>query len=361
MHPGELELAKEALKNAFETVKELLEPFLGPPIKEVGEILGDQARLFRFQNQIKILKRARSSLEAAGLNPQRVPLKILVPILQDGSLEEDESMTERWAALLANAASPGESPETLPSFPQMLKELAPREALLIDTIFDWMTSSSIIREHWHRHGVKSSKLSEHLHLSDSEFKIAIENLFRLRLCSPPSTELSGIIMFNEFPNRRFQLQMTEIVCLTELGHAFVRACRSPDAFEANSGTGLKDNAAQADIDAGENLAISDPALRLASGMVIEGPSPLSFRVSNGLVTVEIAPFTASFRERKQTRHYNSGSIAALEMGVNYYVYFQDDGLLGGAVAYQASTVLHQALLPGRIYVGHITVPQSPGS
>ena len=45
------------------------------------------------------------------------------------SVEDYESLQERWAALLANAADPKRDGQVLPSFVEILKELTPDETL----------------------------------------------------------------------------------------------------------------------------------------------------------------------------------------------------------------------------------------
>ena len=67
--------------------------------------------------------------------PRYVPAKTLVPLLELAGLEDpdDEDMQARWTALLANAAAgDAANGEVLPSFPQILSELTPVEAQMLD-------------------------------------------------------------------------------------------------------------------------------------------------------------------------------------------------------------------------------------
>jgi len=205
-----------------EDVRRFLEKIVGPPLEELGGLLADHVRLFRFKKQVKILEKARKILLDKGINPRKVSLKTLVPILEEGSLEEDESMSDRWASLLATAADPSSTISVQPSFPEILKELSPGEALILDVIFDLVISEAIPRDNWAFHGADGNSIRKAIHLSDEEFEIATDNLFRLKLCSPPSMTIKGISP----PGRRFQLQMKEVICLTDFGFAFVSACRS---------------------------------------------------------------------------------------------------------------------------------------
>lgn len=219
----ESELTKAGIEAAAKTAKQFLEKLVGATLKEVGELLADQVRFYRFKNQVKILNKAQRILDEAGVSPRAVPLKTLAPILENCSFEEDESLLDKWAALLATAADPNSKLSVRPSFPEILKELSPKEALILDTIYDMVISLQIPREQWASRGAVGTSVKQVLQLSDEEFEIAVDNLYRLRLCSPPSTHLE----FLDHSEWKFQLQMKDVICLTDFGFAFVSACRSP--------------------------------------------------------------------------------------------------------------------------------------
>jgi hypothetical protein len=64
-----------------------------------------------------------------------VPLKTLLPLLEYASLEQEDDLQEKWAALLANASASGPI-LVLPGFSDILKQLSPQEARLLDGIYD---------------------------------------------------------------------------------------------------------------------------------------------------------------------------------------------------------------------------------
>lgn len=190
-----------------------------PGFEELGLLIQDKVRSWRFRNQINTLLKARDFLDKKGINPQQVPLKVLAPLLENCSLEEEESMQNRWAALLANAADPNFEEEIRPSFTSILKDLSPKDASILDGIFG--ATERMPREDWFNSGAVANSIKASLNLSDTEFEIAVDNLYRLQLCRPPSTRLD----FIDNKERQFQLQTKVIVCITELGHVFVKACR----------------------------------------------------------------------------------------------------------------------------------------
>ena len=49
-----------------------------------------------------MLTKAREKCVKAGINPKTISFKILCPLLEGASFEEDDEMTEVWASLLSN-------------------------------------------------------------------------------------------------------------------------------------------------------------------------------------------------------------------------------------------------------------------
>ena len=56
-------------------------------------MLGDHVRVYRVKNLVKTAQKTKRILEEAGLHPQEVPGRVLLPILDTCSLENDDSPT----------------------------------------------------------------------------------------------------------------------------------------------------------------------------------------------------------------------------------------------------------------------------
>ena len=89
---------------------------LGPAADEVAEMWRDQVRVYRYGRQLKLLEKVEKMAQEAGFTPQAVPPKILFPLLEGASFEEDEDLHTMWAALLANAASTENVVKVRPGF-----------------------------------------------------------------------------------------------------------------------------------------------------------------------------------------------------------------------------------------------------
>src|SRR5690606_2835341 len=98
-------LATAGSEAAADAARGFLSKLAGPAVSEVGLLLQDKVRLYRLGNQLKMLDKSREMLRQAGIEPESVPFRTLLPLLEGAALEDDESMSARWAALLANAAA----------------------------------------------------------------------------------------------------------------------------------------------------------------------------------------------------------------------------------------------------------------
>jgi len=118
----------------MEAAKDFLMKIAGPAAEEFGLLLRDKVWLWRFKNATSMLAKSQRMLKEAGIEPSSVPLKTLVPLFEGASLEEDDELATKWAALLANAASPDCSLRIHPGFAQVLSQLSPTGARFLDEV-----------------------------------------------------------------------------------------------------------------------------------------------------------------------------------------------------------------------------------
>lgn len=222
---------------------------IAAPLVEAGDWGADIIRRRRLKTQIKTLVLAKRMLDDAGLQPRAVSPKLLVPLLENASLEDDpeeavdpeaaESMQRRWAALLANAAAGERGASVGPGFPGMLSELEAIEARILDTLAGQRPEARI--------DTSSLAVSLGLAMEDEPVRIAywvhLDNLERLKLCTVrrKDSDLEALYNYlsrdehNPFGTGRAigtpripRPERADLVFATELGRAFVRACTPPD-------------------------------------------------------------------------------------------------------------------------------------
>src|SRR5437879_3494652 len=139
---NEFDLAKGGFDAAMAPFAELLQKIAGPAAEEIGLTLQDHVKFYRMKRRIRLLQKTKDFLDQLGIEPRRVPLKLLATIVDNATLEEDDSLQDMWAALLANSAS-AKSVEA--AFPEILRQLSPADAHLLKSCFQEVMRSPIDR------------------------------------------------------------------------------------------------------------------------------------------------------------------------------------------------------------------------
>jgi len=126
---------KTGIEQIFVPLHQLLDKLLGPAATEVGLSLGDSVKVWRFKRHIRLLQEVQRLVEEAGGNIKPIATRLFFPVLEAASIEDDDDMQTRWAALLANEATNVGSVH--PSFIDILRQLTPDDARLLDRLCDW--------------------------------------------------------------------------------------------------------------------------------------------------------------------------------------------------------------------------------
>lgn len=122
--------------------------FIAPAAEQLSGIVTDKLRYMRWESQLQLRRRAQRFLEANGLShpDQTIPLKFLAPLVEHATLEDDEYLRDKWAALLANAGTAATGVQIHPRFIDLLSSLSPLEAKIMDTIYaavdEWKAAHS---------------------------------------------------------------------------------------------------------------------------------------------------------------------------------------------------------------------------
>ena len=65
----------EALMKRF---ADLVQKIVGPGAEELGLTVQGYVKVFRFQRRLRLLKRTQEIIDKSGLEPQTVPMKLLI-------------------------------------------------------------------------------------------------------------------------------------------------------------------------------------------------------------------------------------------------------------------------------------------
>ena len=181
-----------------------------------------------FQARTQDASKDRANVEGSGHHPQAVSPRLFLPILDRASIEDDEDLHSRWAALLANA---GTSPNSVhPSFIEILRQLTPDDAHLLDKLYDSCASKRIRRVTPWVDTITYAERERRAAAGENPEE-SFQNLIRL-----------GLIQSDyEVDDRRTKVKLTrdgrakinaELESHYELAQfamRFVRACRAPKA------------------------------------------------------------------------------------------------------------------------------------
>lgn len=214
-------LVKAGLEVVFKPVADLIEKLAGPAAEEFGLTVQDHVRVFRLKRQLRLFQRTKEMLAEAGFEAKRVPLKLLGPLVESASLEEDNELQDRWAALLANASAHLE--EIHPSFVDIMRQLSSMDVLVLDILFDLLPKSKK-EDREVNDGRLLEELSVRLQLreiADPQTFWAMKDRLRESLAASSLGRLGLLVVEGVDPEHK------PSYALTEFGESFCKACRAP--------------------------------------------------------------------------------------------------------------------------------------
>lgn len=212
------EIAKEGVKQLAEKASHFLGKLVEQPLEELGGLLTDQVKLWRFKNQVNIILKAEKYLKDKNIEPRKIPLKTLVPLLEQSSWEENPDMQNRWASLLASSADPNYNSHIHSSYVEILKQLSPIEAKLLDIMYSEYKKSS--EETKNALKFAKEKICPILKMQSEQFDVMVANLYRLNLLQPPASY--GGVSIGKYP---IVLRTFDVVQLTALACDFITYCK----------------------------------------------------------------------------------------------------------------------------------------
>ena len=209
---NKLDITSTVLEKGLDSVKEFLQKLIGPTVDEIGLVLSENVRLWRLKNQVRILSKAESYLKSKNINPKKISLKVLLPLLDGASLEEEEELSDKWASLLINYVDPKQNLKST-IFPYLLNQISTLEAMCLEYIdTKWLNRYESIKSEFN--------------ISEAE----LSNLIRLGLIKEvPDLTLdmdNAFEIFEEGPrDRRVLIDSNPNYITTELGKLFLKACK----------------------------------------------------------------------------------------------------------------------------------------
>lgn len=119
-------------KQIIDKSEALLKTLFGPSMDEIGGMISDNVRLRRFKNQLKIFTKAQDILKEKKIDPKKVSLKVLAPLIEFSSYEEEESLQSKWSSLTAHILSDKTDIIFHQNCISILNKLSTEDAILLD-------------------------------------------------------------------------------------------------------------------------------------------------------------------------------------------------------------------------------------
>jgi len=132
-----IDIRSTTVEKGIDLAKDFLGKLIMPTVEEVGLLFQNSVKLWRFKNQVRVLNRAKEFCERNNIQPKHIPVKLLSPLLEYSSLEEDEELQDKWAILLSNLVDSEQNIENH-VFPSILSQLSKTEFLVLERVyFTW--------------------------------------------------------------------------------------------------------------------------------------------------------------------------------------------------------------------------------
>lgn len=131
---NKIDITSTAIEKGIDLAKDFLDKLIIPTVEETGLLLRDKVTMWRFNNQVKMLIKAKANCEKHGINPKTVSLKVLCPLLDYAGLEENEILQDKWANLLTNMVDSSQNIENH-VFPYLLSQVSVDEFMMVEAIY----------------------------------------------------------------------------------------------------------------------------------------------------------------------------------------------------------------------------------
>jgi hypothetical protein len=217
---------KTGIEQLMRPFQDLLDKLLGPAATVIGESLGDQTKVWQFKRRIRFMREVQRLAGESGLKINPVATRLFFPVYEAASIEDDDNMQTRWAALIANEATKVGSVH--PSFIEILRQMAPDDARLLDRLYErCMSRLTRVVTPW-VDTISHVEMEQRVQAGENPYT-PFNNLIRLGLIETVYTIDSKKvkIRFTQRRSSKFEGKLEHHNELADFAYLFVAACRAP--------------------------------------------------------------------------------------------------------------------------------------
>lgn len=193
-----------------------LRTVFGEALIEYGRSWHDKSKLYRYKNFLNIMDKVREIHRERRAEGEAIsiPPRYAIPLMWQASLEDEKSVQEMWASLIANATDPDKRLNIKKVFVDILSNLEPIDTLVLRDVY---SHGQVFRGERHKRNVH--QLSEQLKVAISEIDMSLMNLVRLGCIVEDKGESAKI------PGYRHAFSRDNFLySLTPLGRLLMTAC-----------------------------------------------------------------------------------------------------------------------------------------
>jgi hypothetical protein len=173
----------EAAQTSVETVKSFatfLDGVFGNAVSNTWGLMTDKLAYYRFEKAVKLQHEVEERLRKRGVKKRYVPVAFGLPILEKATIEDDETLEEKWANLLANAMDATYDKPLRRNYSSILGDMEAVDVLILNTI---------AQEHLNKKAqpdqlFSRELLTRNLKLDPAVCENSLRNLMRLGLFKP---------------------------------------------------------------------------------------------------------------------------------------------------------------------------------
>lgn len=196
MSEFESELAKAGGQVVVDTAadaRKALGTLFGDAAQEMAKLLGDNVRLWRFKNLLRIADEVSSIARDRGISRDQLkalPLGDALRVADAASQEDQPELQLLWARLIANATADPDKVGIQRAFVELLRTMSPAEAALLDLLWAIQkiaTTPINEREHPVQNAVAMAEAGWRKFPEEVRW-VSIQNLLRMRCIA---IEVSG--------------------------------------------------------------------------------------------------------------------------------------------------------------------------
>jgi len=197
------------------------------PATEIAAMITDRLRFVRWKRLLKTAEDVNRILKERGIRETRaVTPKLALPIFEESSLEDDESLHSLWNNLLANAMDPNFKGEIRSAYTEIIKNLDPADARLLFAMYSTLKQLGKLEfAEARKVGMKKDAICKNLTMTERDYLVSANNLMRLRCIAPFILHIGAGNGLSMPGNEKFTIDKgTDVVAMTPLGITFVEAC-----------------------------------------------------------------------------------------------------------------------------------------